>query len=565
MRRIIYIFFTLYIYSISYCQSQEGKLSLNIKGKTLPETEIIDSIGYQKTFKELTPLFKTIDSLKSSLSQLGYIDITEERVKNNDSSYASAMHLGKHYKYVKIYVGNDKSIKTYLKEASLSIKNDSILIETAFAKAVLENLTSIAANSGNPFTSFQITSISKNNTNTLSGRLSIDQDVNRYANRIIINGYKKAPRGYIKHYARIREGKVFNQKELLEQNERLNNLSFITSKKDPQVLFTKDSTTIYFYLERKVNNRFDGFLGFATNEETNRLQLDGYIDLILTNNLNYGETLLLNYKSDGDDQTQLNVKATLPYLFRSPLGLETQLSLFRKDSTFSENSQEVSLFYQVNPNSTISLGYKSKQSEDLIESINTDSEIIEDYTQQRVLGSFSFSKLQSDFFFPVKTQFTLEGEIGNRSSTDTKEKQISLNSLTSHIFKLNETNQIYLKNKTQVLLSDSYLTNELSRFGGITSIRGFEENSIFANLVSTLNTEYRYVLNSSIYVHSIIDLAYFENEISDQKEKLISFGFGAGLRTKAGIFKINIANGKTENQTFRFSNTKLHFQLAIRF
>lgn len=565
MRRIIYIIFTLYIVSISYCQSQERNLLLSIKGKTIAETEIIDSIGYQKTFKELTPLFKTIDSLKSSLLKVGYIDITEERVKINDSSYASAMHLGNHYKYIRIHVGNDTPIRTYLKEANLSIKNDSILIETAFAKAVLENLTSIAANSGNPFTSFQITSISKDSANQLSGRLSINQDVNRYANRIIINGYKKAPRGYIKHYARIREGKVFNQKELLEQNERLNNLSFITSKKDPQVLFTKDSTTIYFYLERKVNNRFDGFLGFATNEETNRLQLDGYIDLILTNNLNYGETLLLNYKSDGDDQTQLNVKATLPYLFRSPLGLETQLSLFRKDSTFSENSQEVSLFYQVNPNSTISLGYKSKQSEDLIESTNTDNEIIEDYTQQRVLGSFSFSKLQSDFFFPIKTQFTLEGEVGNRSSTETKEEQISFNSLASHIFKLNETNQIYLNNKTQVLLSDTYLTNELYRFGGITSIRGFEENSIFANLVSTLNTEYRYVLNSSIYVHSIIDLAYFENEISDQKEKLISFGFGAGLRTKAGIFKINIANGKTENQTFRFSNTKLHFQLAIRF
>ncbi|SNS18134.1 BamA/TamA family outer membrane protein [Dokdonia pacifica] len=565
MRRIIYIFFLLYIYNTSYCLSQEGKLILTIKGESPTETKLIDSIGYQKTFKELTPLFKTIDSLKNDLSQLGYIDIIEKRNKDSDSSYTSRMSLGKHYKYIRIYTGSESVIKAYLKKGNLTIKNDSILIETAFAKAVLENLTSIVANSGNPFTSFQITSITKDNSNTLNGNLSIEQDVNRYADRIIINGYKKVPKGYIRHYARIKEGNVFNQKELLEQNERLNNLSFITSKKDPQVLFTKDSTTLYFYLERKVNNRFDGFLGFATNEETNRLQLDGYIDLILTNNLNYGETLLLNYKSDGDDQTQLNVKATLPYLFRSPLGLETQLSLFRKDSTFSENSQEVSLFYQINANSTISLGYKSKQSEDLIESTNTDNEIIEDYTQQRILGGFTFSKLQSDFFFPIKTQFILEGEIGNRSSTAIKEEQVNFDATTSHIFQLNETNQIYLRNKTQVLLSDSYLTNELYRFGGITSIRGFEENSIFANLVSTLNTEYRYVLNSSIYVHSIIDLAYFENEITDQKEKLVSFGLGAGLRTKAGIFKINLANGKAENQTFRFSNTKLHFQLAIRF
>ncbi|WP_299209042.1 BamA/TamA family outer membrane protein [uncultured Dokdonia sp.] len=565
MRRFIYMLFTLYITSTSYCTAQEEKLILTIKGESPTETKIIDSIGYPTIFKELTPLYKTIDSLKTTLSQLGYVDITEKRTKDSDSSYSSQMNLGKHYKYVKIYVGQDPSVNTYLKKAAIKIKNDSILVETAFAKAVLENLTAIAANSGNPFTSFQIKSLSKDTTNTLKGVLFIEQDMNRYANRIIINGYKKAPKGFVKYYARIREGKLFNQKELLEQNERLNALSFITSKKDPQVLFTKDSTTIYFYLERKVNNRFDGFLGFATNEETNRLQLDGYIDLILTNNLNYGETLLLNYKSDGDDQTQLNVKATLPYLFGSPLGVETQLSLFRRDSTFSENSQEASLFYQISANHTVSLGYKSKQSEDLIESVDTSNEIIEDYTQQRILGGFRYSKLQSDFFFPIKTEFIVESQFGNRVSSEIKEEQINVDAIASHIFKLNEANQIYLKNRTQILLSDSYLTNEQYRFGGITSIRGFEENSIFANLVSTLNTEYRYVLNSSIYVHSIIDLAYFENEITNQKEKLVSFGLGAGLRTKAGIFNINLANGKTENQTFRFANTKLHFQLAIRF
>ncbi len=564
MRRIIYLFFVLYIYTTSVCSSQEGKLTLKIQGSTDTETKKIDSIGYLKTFNELTPLYATIDSLKNTLSQIGYIDLSEKR-SNIGLSHSSILTLGKRYSYIKIPISSNSPIKQYLKKANLKVENDSIVIETAFAKAILENLTYIAANSGNPFTSFQITSITKKQaSNSLTGNLIIEQDINRYADRIVINGYTKAPKGFIKHYARIKEGKIFNQKELIEQNERLNNLSFISSKKDPEVLFTKDSTTVYFYLERKVNNRFDGFLGFATNEETNSLQLDGYVDLILTNNLNYGETLLLNYKSDGEDQTQLNIKATLPYLFKSPLGIETQLKLFRKDSTFSESSQEVSLFYQINANNTIALGYKSKQSEDLIESADI-NDIIEDYTQQRVLGSFRHTNLQSDFFFPIRTQLEIHGEIGNRETENTNEQQLSINSIASHIFKLNDYNQIYLKNRTQVLLSDSYLTNELYRFGGITSIRGFEENSIFANLVSTLNTEYRYVLNSSIYIHSIIDLAYFENNIVNQKEKLLSFGIGTGLRTKAGIFKINIANGKTENQTFRFSNTKLHFQLAIRF
>ena len=83
--------------------------------------------------------------------------------------------------------------------------------------------------------------------------------------------------------------------------------------------------------------------------------------------------------------------------------------------------------------------------------------------------------------------------------------------------------------------------------------------------MSHINTEYRYVLNQSLYVHSLIDLGYFENEINNQEQNLFSFGIGTGIRTKAGVLKIVIANGKNENQNFDFNNTKLHFQLAIRF
>ena len=52
-----------------------------------------------------------------------------------------------------------------------------------------------------------------------------------------------------------------------------------------------------------------------------------------------------------------------------------------------------------------------------------------------------------------------------------------------YIFNLNYKNSIYLKNSTQLLNSENYLTNELFRFGGINSIRGFNENSIDASFI----------------------------------------------------------------------------------
>ena len=159
---------------------------------------------------------------------------------------------------------------------------------------------------------------------------------------------------------------------------------------------------------------------------------------------------------------------------------------------------------------------------------------------------------------------SINSGLGNRT-TDQTQQQLSAELEASTIINLDKNNLIYIRSITKSLWSDNYLTNELYRFGGITSIRGFEENSIFANFLSHINTEYRYVLNQSLYIHSLIDLGYFENEINNQEQNLFSFGIGTGIRTKAGVLKIVIANGKNENQNFDFNNTKLHFQLAIRF
>jgi len=565
LHRIYFIFLLLNIYTIFEGWSQTTNLQLEIRGSSSTQTAIIDSLNYQKKFSEYNLLTAAIDSIKEKLYNSGYVDLAESaRLHPNDSLYISQLDLGHHYKSLKLYIPSNKNLNTYLKSLGTIPKTDTISIETAFAKAFLELLAAKASENGKPFTSFQIRNIQKKTKNILTGDLTITEDTTRYINKIIVQDYNEIPQGFLKYYSGFKTGIPFNQNTLLEKSNALNNLPFITIKKNPEVLFTNDSTTVYIYASRKSNNRFDGFIGFATDEETNRLRLDGYLDLILTNNLNYGEQLTLNYKSDGNDQQQLNIKATLPYLFKSPLGLDIQLALFRKDSTFSETTQQASIFYQLKQRTKIGLGYKNKRSENLQDEVITDNTVL-DYTQNRISGNFNYTILSEDILFPKKTFFNLSVETGNRTSDETEETQFSLDSHTGHIIRLNPNNQIYLSNRTQVLFSDSFLTNELFRFGGIISIRGFDENSIFANLQSTLNTEYRYLLSPSLYVHSIIDAGYFENDLLDQRSRLFSFGFGAGLLTKSGVFKINIANGRNEDQEFLFANTRIHLRLEARF
>lgn len=532
-------------------------------GSTPNETAIIDSLSYTQDFADLNSLKSAISEVTTQLIDLGYIDTRLASLEENDSLYIGIMELQDQYKYINLHVPTNSQLRNFIKQTGTNVKKDSIKIETAFAKAFLEKLTNIASNSGNPFATFQLSNITKAENKSLTAQLLFTSQSTRTVDQIILKGYEKFPETFLKRYANIKTGVLFNQEKLLDQNNKLNALSFAKSTKEPEVLFRQDSTTVYFYLEQTTSNRFDGFLGFATDETTNNLRLDGYIDLQLNNNLNYGETLLLNYKSDGQDQSQLNASITLPYLFKSPLGLEAKLALFRKDSTFSTTSQEATLFYKLSPRITAGIGYIAARSENL-QDATAESNTTLDYTSNKFLISGGYVQTQDDYFFPTKATFSINGSLGNRR-TDQIERQIGLQLDASVIITLNKKNLLFVRNTTQSLWSDDFVTNELYRFGGITSIRGFEENSIFANFLTTLNTEYRYVFNQSLYVHSVIDLGYFENRINTQTLGLFSIGVGSGIRTKAGVLKIIIANGKNEKQNFDFNNTKLHFQLAIRF
>jgi outer membrane protein assembly factor BamA len=154
---------------------------------------------------------------------------------------------------------------------------------------------------------------------------------------------------------------------------------------------------------------------------------------------------------------------------------------------------------------------------------------------------------------------------GNRSSNQKDEQQTEIKLTVSKILNLDDKNSFYIRALGNSLLSDSYFINELFRFGGINSIRGFEENSVLASHYGLINLEYRYRLNSSIYIHTITDAAYFDNKLIDSQEKLFGFGFGFGILTKAGLLKLNYANGKSENQKFKFSNSKIHLSLNAIF
>lgn len=538
---------------------------LEIKGKDSLETAVIDSLYYNKKFVDFNSLKKEIEDLNLKIQKSGFIE--NELVSNdqkNDSTYFVKFSLNKKYYTIYIYYDNKALSKEFLEKVSDSITSEYFITTVSKSEDVLNFLNSKITENGQPFASLKLTNIKKKDESNIRADLMVSTDIERKIDKIIIKGYEDFPKSFIKRYLKIKPNTVFNLAKIKEKTEALNSLPFARQTKTPEILFTADSTALYLYLEKTKSNAFDGFLGFGTNETTNKIEFDGYLNLSLVNNLNYGESFSLIYKSEENEQKYFEANINLPYLFKSALGTELELNIFKKDSSYTTVNQSASLYYQINPNQKVFLGVDGVQSNNLLD--NNSSPTIQDYNSKIYNLRYQFTKRQhSSLLFPINFKFDLKFGLGKKDFEGKSENQSIFKLNSFKIFNLNNTNSIYLKIAGAGINTDHYLTNELFRFGGILTIRGFEENSLLASLYTVLNTEYRYQLNNTIYIHSIFDAAYFENDIALAKEKLFGFGFGFGIYTKSGLLKFNYANGKSENQKIKLSDSKIHLSLSAIF
>ncbi len=558
-------FLLLIIYAIFSLEGFCQNLSLKVYGETKVETRVIDSLNYLNRHNDYASVLLEVDSIQNTLFKMGYI--ANKRIginKKNDSIYTAQFHLKKKYNTIYIYYNNLAVDPSFLKLISQDVFDNYFILPFTAVERSLVFINQKASEQGNPFSTLKLANIRTDKTNLKADLIIDSKEQKRTIDHIVIKGYEKFPKSYLKHYLKIKPQQTFNLNRIKQKTDLLNDLKFANQIKAPEVLFSKDSTTLYIYAEKTKSNSFDGFLGFGTNEDTNKLEFDGYLNLNLTNNLNFGESFSLLYKSDENDQKTFRTDVTLPYLFKSPIGVDLRLQIFKKDSTFTTVNQSAKMHYQINSKHKVFVGVTATTSNNLLSSNNFQN--IADYDSNYYTLAYQFLKRQNtNLLFPIKSDLYLETGFGHREATNTKEKQSQYTIDAFTIFNLNDKNSFYFRVNGSNLMSDTYFENELFRFGGINSIRGFEENSLLASLFGVLNTEYRYQINHAIFIHSITDLAYFENQMTNDKEKLFGYGFGFGILTKAGLFKFNYANGKTENSPFKFSNSKIHLSLIADF
>ena len=553
------LYFLLFLSSSYYACSQNINLEIEFLSNSA------DVSNYKKIKKsaiEITELEKIIDVSIDSLKKQGYFKARVKKITKKDSfNYNSIIELNEQFNNIYIYDVNKVIIYDY-KIRKIDNK-EYYTVEINELEGFLKKTTKNLADKGYPFNKIKLINIKEIDNSSISANLNVDLGEKRTLDKIKIKGYEKFHKSFTKQYLKLLTEETFDFEKIKEKSKKINNLGFVRQTKDPEVLFKKDSTITYLFIEKTENNSFDGFIGFATNEESNKLELNGYVNLKLSNTLNYGEEITLDYKSTDNEDKFFKTNIIAPFVLQSPLGLELSLNLTKKDTSYTKDEQSIGVNYLTKNKHGISLHLSYLNSVSNLTIVNQSTK---DYNSkfQKIRYSYLEPNINNKLI-PIKFLNTLEFSIGERRDNTNTRKQIKYKTKTYNNFKITNKSSIYLNFESYGLISTNFYQNEMLLFGGINSIRGFEENSIAANKLFMINSEYRFTIDNNIYINTILDSAYYENSLSDIKGYIYGLGLGLNINTSSGVFKINYANGVKKGETVDLKLSKIHVSFSNTF
>ncbi len=546
---------------ISNHNAQE--VTLKVDTQSRKQDSLATIYLFERVFRNQNELQESLNRAKDSLLKDGYFRHSfSQLILSTDTTYSIRFFSGTRTQILKLSY-DFKNLKKHAEGLKLKSDSSYLYIEPKNLQKSLRAFTILDAEQGSPLTSYSLVNF-RLEKDTAYAQLLVKKERKRKLDDIIIKGYEKFPTSFLKNYAKLKVNDAFNDRQIAKGISNLEKLPFISQPKEADILFKPDSTTLYLYVEKENANRFEGFLGFASKESDTGLRLDGYLDLQLENILNYGESLNFQFKGNGDDQQILEASLRMPYIFKTPLSLTPALQLFRQDSSFSNSRKDLKIDYTISPQAILYTKASFLNSEKLstsqfvnIESFRKDIYLIGiELVDQDSAPSFENSYLKASAGYATRT------------ANENKVNQLLLHLETGHAFYLNDKNIFYIKNETEYLSPQEVFENELFRFGGMQTLRGYKENSLVTSFYSAIQTEYRYKPVRNFILNSVFDVAYLKSPITQQTEEsglLYGVGFGGSILTNAGWLRINLAAPFAPNEKLRFSNSIMHLSLIANF
>ncbi len=551
------------------------------------DSVFVMKMGLKSAFTSQPQCQQYVTTLPKLLQSKGYLGAAIDTVLWYDGHAVAHVFFGGQYSIARL------TISTGLQPAILllgypasSLQNISFDRFQQLQKVLLDNFES----TGYPFASVQLDSME-----IIGDRFNAVLDINKGSfykmDSIQMLGPAKISRNFMHRYLNLPPGEGFNRQKLDKVDQRLLELPYLQQAQPWDVSMLNTGSTLNLYLAPKKSNQINVLAGFLPdNRQLGGGKLLFTIDanLQLKNAFGSGENVGLVWQQIQPRSPRLNLLYQQPYLFKSPFGIDFTFDLLKKDSLFLNLDAQLGVRYNISTTQSVKVGFQNLQTnvlqvDTLTVKVTKRLPDVADVSSLNLLVDYQLQQTNYRFNPSKGNEMLFSIAIGNKrvrknnNIVQLKDPNFNFNALydsvkltayqlrvklvAAHYFKIGRQSVLKTGLNAGWYQSPNNFRNELFQIGGYRLLRGFDEESIFANQYSVVTIEYRYLLGLNSYFFGFTDLGVssFKSQLSSFSNQYVGGGIGLAFETKGGIFNISYAAGKRNDLPFNLKESKIHF------
>lgn len=593
MLKVMYVFLSIFMCFYTNGQSLQKNYILRVQPIDTPPA-FIQNLMLQERFPSAASCLQYAQQLPALLAAKGFVAASADTIIQDSVGVKVMLFVGEKYTWNSLYADD----KTWAVLNALGYRQSSFNnkpFDSKKVSTVYTQLLDYYQNNGYPFAGIHMDSIVLRN-GLVSAKLQVDSGELYHIDSISIHGKAKLSQDFIHRYLDIAPHEAYNEKKLQQIDQRLAELTYLQQSQPWDIMMLGSGAILNLYLQPKQSNQVDVIVGFlpANEQVGGKLLLTGQATINLKNAFATGETIGVDWQQLQARSPRLNLLFRRPYLFHSPLGINFNFELYKRDSSFLNINALFGLDYAFSARQTGTLFIQTTSSRLLTVDTNTviATKTLPDAGDINAVNlglQYSFSNTNYMFNPRTGNELSLRMSAGNKTvnqnntivnikdpgfdyhqlydTVKLKSYQLRAQATAAHYFALGRQATLKTALNGGWYQSPSYYINELFQVGGYRLLRGFNEESIYANRYTVGTLEYRYLLgqNSFFFVFSDGGWAHFQNYATTFSHTYLGAGFGLAFETKTGIFNISYAVGKRDDEKLDMRQSKIHLGFVSLF
>ena len=556
-------------------------------GADKPKDFFTKKFSYKNHFKDSLQANAEAKDLFNKICSFGYLASSIDSTVSDSAQTVIYIYVGDKFEDIVLQNGNvDPSLL-----ASAGVKS-SVLngkkIPIGDAELVKAKIIQQCENTGYPFASVRLDSFNAFR-NSYTVKIYLQKNDLIVYDSIQILGKTKTKKMFLRNYLGIKVGKPYNESNVRKIQQRINELQFAESIQPRTVAFQNGKAKVNLYLKDKKSSQFDFLLGLLPGSSGQKLLITGEARIHLFSLFGVGEEFYLQWKKLQPKTQELDVRLVYPYLVGLPLGINAQFKLYKRDTSYVDIDGDYGVQYQFVGSNYLKASLRQKfsiitnvdtayirQTRSLPKNldISTNEFALEYFLQKlnyrfnpvdgyvlKVSGSAGVKKIKRN-----NNIVGLYDEVAQKSfdylydTARLKTFQFSIALAFDKYWKLASRHTIKTSFEGKYFYSRNIYDNEKYRLGGVNTLRGFDDQSIFTPYYAMANVEYRFLLSKNSYFSTFFNAAVVEDARVGKGPVDFPFGFGAGaaIETKVGIFGITYAMGKQLDNKLTIKSAKIH-------